>query len=95
MNVYFIISLKDSLELIGGKIVDIKHDEIFNQKVFHIRRATDQSIRAIPVTSISNFENHFNSDDEVISKLEILYEEQLARKGSYHFTELGVFLFHR
>jgi hypothetical protein len=88
---YFIISLKNNLELIGGEIIDIKYDEIFNQNILHIRRATDQSIRAIPVTSISNFENHFNSDDDVISKLEILYTEQLARKGSYHFTELGVF----
>jgi len=88
---YFIISLKGTLELIGGKIVEIKHDDIFEQKILYVERITDQSIRGIPVTSISNFENHFNNNEEVISKLEILSEEQLARKGSYHLTELGIF----
>jgi hypothetical protein len=88
---YYIISVDGDLGLFAGKIISVEPNTVFQDYIFHLESILDHQVIQIRASRIVTLQNHFDSEEATTEVVENLCREQLARKGSYYLTDIGVF----
>jgi hypothetical protein len=92
VNQYAVITFSNDHERsVGGRVVNVKYDEFFEQPTFELKLTYgNKSTLEIPRSSILHLERNFKNETEMNKRIDQLIKSEWAENRSpLHFTYIG------